>query len=260
MRKIFLVLVAVLLVTGAAFASDWNSSLNAELSAQNTGRSVATDGSVILQIWYTGSLDNNASVGVSSDTINLYTAGTAGSTVNTASTTYDTPGEIVDYINSLSGWKAEVGPDSYRDFSVSGAILAQNNASVGSNVDTAVSIYNDASTSLDVTAGVKADATSRIRLKTINQQEASNSDNITIAVYDGNTKIWQKYVTNAANIAPTAAAASTNTVIPVNDDKGLATTKGNSLCVVVTTDGVYDTDAVAKANDQLTITYDKLRD
>ena len=260
MRKILLVLVSVLLLAGIASASEWNSSFNAELSAQNTGRAVVTDSSVILQIWYTGPVEDNASVGVSADTVNLYSDGAAGSTVNTSSTSYDTPGEIVDYINGLDYWKAAVGPDSYRNFSVSGAIIASDNAYVGSTQTDAASIYNDASTSLDQTIGVAADATSRIRLKTISQQLASNSDNITIAVYDGNTKIWQKHVTPAVYNSTTASAASTNTVIPTNDDKGLASTKGNSLCVVVTTDGQWDTDAVAKANDQLTITYDKLRD
>ena len=259
MKKLFLVLVSILLLAGVAQAVDFDQAITGEFAAQNTGRSVVTDSSVLLRVWFDGGLDHNASVGVSADTIILYEDGASTYTVDTASTSYDTPGEIAGYINDQTGWHALVGPDAYDDYSCSAGLIASNNAYVGSNVASCASLWDDSSISTKWLVGVAKDDISQFRLKNINAEIASLSDNITIDVYDGNTRIWRKYITNAAYITTTAAAASTNTVIPTNDDKGLAATKGNSLCVVVDTDGAWDTDAVAKAADQLTITYDKLR-
>lgn len=260
MKKLLLVLVSVLLLTGVAYASEWTSSLNAELSAQNTGRAVVTASSVVLQVYYRGT-GQNPSFGVSGDSVVLYDDGAADVTVNTSTAATDTVEEIVSAINNDGDWVAVAGPDYYPGYAINGALIALNNSyTIGSNLASAGSFTADSSTTLDMTAGVQADPNARIRLKTISQQVASNLDNITIRVYDGDTLIWQKYIPNGSYISATGLSASPNTVIPCSSDKGLSTTKGNSLCVRVSTDGQFDTDATARAFDQVAITYDKLRD
>ena len=260
MKKLLLVLISVLFLAGQAFAAEYNQAATAELVAQWKGNSVTSDSSVIMDIWYTGT-GVNPLVGVSNNSSILLYAGVAVAyTVDLASTSYDTIGEAVDYIDGLTDWEAAVGKDAYRAIS-SKQCLAESAATVGIDEANAYTVALDTSVGNLFTCGVKANSRYTNRLKSITTQVSSAGDNITIYVYDKDTIVWQKYLTDAVYTTTTAAGNSTNTIVFVTAaEKGLSATKGNSLVVVADSDGVLDTNAVAKAQNVVSIIYDQLGD
>ena len=260
MRKILLVLVAVLLLANAAQAVEFSQIVTADFAAQNKGRSVTSDSSVLINVWYTGT-DENPAVGVSNNTaLLLYSdkiAGTA-TTVNTTSTSYDTVGELVDYINSVDGFNASVGNDAYRAMS-SAYMLGENLAAPGDREGSAYTVNLDCSTATFMSCGVLSSVGKTGRIKSFETSLASNSDNMTISIYEGDTAVYTKYVPAGAYNSTTAYGSSISSVKFTDDgSKGLAGTKNTPLCLVIDSDGALDTNAVAKAQNNITIIYDKL--
>jgi len=256
--------------------------ITAEFSALTTGRSVASGESVLLKIWYAGT-GANPSVGVSNSTINLYDDGATDDSVDTSAGLYNTVGEVVDYIEASGDWRAQLGPDAYRDLQIStigSGLMASSGAAKGGNVYTStseadsVNIYLNNHTLAKMTCGVKADSGASIRLKSIDAQYAlsnlsspgySGGLGATISVFDGNTEIYKKFIGRADFNTTNGNNSSVNTIVFAGD--GLSTTKNKSLCVVVSASVVAgDTyckalcsDSTSQLTNQIAITYDKLR-
>jgi hypothetical protein len=234
--KKFLVLIAVLsLIAGTAYAAAVDEGLARQVWAQSKGRSVVSDGSVLFRVWYTGS-STNPGVGVSSNVVlKLYSdvATPTATTINTGSTSYDTIGEVVDYINgSVTDFHAECGPDGYRAFATS-YLLAKNIATPGTNETTAASVYSDASTSKYLLCGVNPDSSKFSRIKSFTHRVAGTGA-VTVKVWDGDTTVWRQDILEASYISATANGTSPNTVTFTNTgDKGITGGLGNPLVVEV---------------------------
>ena len=264
--KKFLVLIAVLsLVAGTAFAADLNEGQTKQVYAQAKGRSVVSDGSVAFRVWYTGG--NSPQIGVSCDSVNLYENGVLSSV---SFATYPTIQQAVDYINSLSGWDAAVGPDLY-----GGAIMApvagripllMTTTTPGSTKQSPTNVYDDSSTRLRLFAGVEATDGKINRIKQITSKFGVANPAagiITVLVYDGDTIVWRKDVTATAYNTATDKNASPDTISFVNyTDKGIAGSMGKSLVAVVSTNTALATNymgtvAGKAADHNISILYDQ---
>ena len=269
MKKFLLVLIALSLTAGFAYAIDFDQAVTNAVSVQNVGRTVATDSSAIIKIWSTGGAANPG-LGVSSSTsIIVYSnvASQVGYTISTRDTATDTAGEIVDYINtnfsSDSSVKiyAEVGSDARRASSARSLVPADI-ISAGLNQADSTAIAN-AQTNGRISVGVEG-KTGRInRIKSVSVQlpngySATGADGITLSLYDGNTAVWSKYITGAVLRATSDDSNSANT-IKFNEEKGISVTKGNSIMA----EAVGDTSSAAVTATEKTLTraaivYDQL--
>jgi len=268
MKKLFLVLISLLLLTGVANSVEWTQAMTADYAAQNTGKSVATASSVLLRVYYRGT-GLNPSVGCSADSVVLYDDGAADLTTSTIAAATNTVAELVAAINADADWVAIAGPDSYGNYPIDGAVIASEagvttgqgiNTYVGSTLASARGIYLDSSTARGMTCGVEADQTAVIRLKDLDTRIdptlATTVGTITIDVYDGNTLIRRRVIGGGSYLG-TGAGTSASTIEFA--DRGLATTKGNSLCVVVSSSTVITSVEADWRLQNLSITYDKLR-
>ena len=266
MRKILSVLSILLLLAGVAQAVEMNQAVTSELTSQNKGRSRATDSSVIIKVWQGDAL-TNAGVGVSSGTVlKLYTDTRnvpTGITLLTSASDLDTVGEIVDYINtnfstdSSVEFYASVGPDGYRDMP-SHSLTAADISVPGITKANASTIATGNSRLMS--AGVEATDGVTPRIKSVSYQiPAYQASYVTLAVWDGNTRIWQRTTGMGAYNSNTADSASPNSVT-FPEAKGISATKGNSIVAVATTNANVDTDTVADAVNNIAIVYDQYRD
>lgn len=268
MKKILLAFLSFLLLAGVVQAAEMTQAINAEYTAQNTGRSRATDSSVVLKVWGTEGILSFPGLGVStSTTIIVYTnyATGAGVSIDTQDASFDTVGEVVDYINtnlasdSTIKMNASVGTDAYRDMPTT-SILRANIVAVGTSRDTAGTVAT--ANSRIMSAGVESNAGVTPRIKSISCQMpvsvGSGATGVTLSVYDGNTRIWRKYTGLSGLYTAGDVSNSANSV--VFPGKGLAATKGNSICAVATSDGNVLADTSSLAINNIAIIYDKLRD
>ena len=266
MKKLYLVLISILLLTGAAQAAEYTQAITAELSAQNVGRSRVTDASVILKVWNT-TLESPG-VGVSDSTsLILYTnrITPTGITIDSAAAALDTVGEVVDYINtnlstdSTVRFYASVGNDAYRDLSTTN-LLPANISVPGATKALASTVANASSRSLSVGVEDLGGMTPRLKSITSSLPLAATGD-ITISVYDGNTRVWRKYISNSAYNSATANSASANSVtFAEGNGKGLSVTKGNALCVEATTGVNVRAGTDDLAINSISIVYDQYKD
>ncbi len=189
MKKLLLVLISALLLAGVAQAAEMNQAISAELSAQSVGRSVATDSSVVLKVWAKDGVLSYPGIGVTSGTAIVvysnYVTG-VGYTINPSSSSYDTIGEIVDYINtsfatdSTVKINASIGKDA-RSGTTSKCIPAANIVTMGITKDTGAEITNAQSRLLS--AGVEAKDGVTPRLKSITAQiPAAQATGVLLAV------------------------------------------------------------------------------
>lgn len=261
MKKLFIV-VAILLLAGSVLVADANAAamdegMTRQVWAQTKARAITSDSSVLFRVWYTGN-EVNAAVGVSSDSVMLYEDVTTAdyTEVNTSNSSYDTVGEIVDYINSLSGWKAEAGPDGYRAFSVAGSIITADYEAAPRNEPSAVGIKLDTGTAKHILCGVDPETNKFSRLKEF-VSRVGGSGLVTIRIYDGDTNVWTRYVTDTNYNSSTAYGSSASTVtFTTAGDKGLSAGMGNNLVVDVARTTVGD--ATDKLPDcAMSIVYDK---
>lgn len=265
MRKTLLVFISILLLAGVAQAVEMNQAITSELTSQNKGRSRSTDSSVVLKVWQGDAL-TLAGVGVSNgSTILLYTnvRTPTAITLDTRDTSLDTVGEVVDYINtnfssdSSVEFYASVGSDAYRDMPSKSLTAADISVPGITKADASTVATGN---SRLMSAGVEATDGVTPRIKSISAQiPASGATYVQLAVYDGNTKVWQRTTGIGAYNSSTADSASPNSVI-LPEAKGISATKGNSIVAVATTNANVDTDTVAKAVNNIAIVYDQYRD
>ena len=253
MRKIFLVLVAILLIAGTAQAIEWQSAMVAESAALDKGKAITSDSSVIMRVWYTGTGASPA-VGVSAPTVLLYSDVTAATstTVNTTAT-YTTVGAMVDFINSNAGWHASVGDDAYRAMA-SRFLLRKDYASPGDREDNAYTVLLDTSTATFMSCGILASVQNVPRIFDYHTHLESLGSDMTIDIYEGDTSVYHRFIPNAQYIG-TGIGSSSNTV---SFTSGIAGTKNGHLCLVIDTSGTFDTNALAKSQNGINIIYDKL--
>lgn len=253
MRKIFLVLVAILLMTSTAQAIEWTQAMTAEYAAQDKGRAITSDSSVIMNVWYTGS-SSTAAVGVSGlTTMLLYSDVTAATSTTVSAGTYTTIGAMVDYINSLAGWHATVGNDAYRAM-VSNFMLRENYRAPGDREDNAYTVNLDCSTATFMSCGVLSSVGKSGRIFDYYTHLASATGNMTIDIYEGDTSVYHRFVPSALYIGVTTGS-SANTV---SFDGGLTGTKNAPLCLVIDSSAALDTDTPARSLNGINIIYDKL--
>jgi len=237
MRKLILaLLVLTVAMSGWAYAAELTQLQTAQLAALGKGRSVVSDGSVILKVWYTGS--DNGAVGVSNNsTLMLYSEyidGTA-TTIDTSSSSYDTVGEVVDYINnSVDDFSANVGPDGYRALGTTTLLPKSIDTSV--RLKTKFEVNDDCSTAGYLTCGVEASSpvTPRIRQFTDKFYITSNGY-ITKEIYEGDTRVYMNVVSRTNYISTGTTASDTTVTFTANGDTGgLSGTKNVPLVVKVT--------------------------
>jgi len=255
MRKIFLVLVAVLLIASTAQAVEWQQSMTAENAAQPKGRSIVTDSSVVMRVWYTGT-SASAAVGVSpGSVIMLYSDIGAGTSTAVSSVTYTTIGSAVDFINNQAGWHASVGNDAYRAMT-SVLMLRENWAAPGDRIDNAFTVDLDCSVARFLSCGVLQSVGKLGRIKEFNTHLESLNQDMTIDIYEGDTSVYHKNIVAANYQSSTALGSSQSTV--TFSGKGLTGTKNTPLCLVIGTAGTLDATAPARAQDNVSIIYDYL--
>jgi len=239
MRRIFIALAVLILavsIAGIASAAELTQLQTAQLEAVGQARSVVSDGSVIAKIWYTGT--GNGAVGVSNNSTLIlysdYTQDTAGYTINTASSTYDTVGELVDYINgSCTDFSANVGPDGYRALDTD--YLLSDDITKGPTSKAKKSIYLDSSTAGYLTCGVEAKTNITPRIRQYVGSMYAESGLITEQLYDGDTCVWRRDINRASWINASSTLASGNTVtFSSTGDNGVAGTKNTPFVLKVT--------------------------
>jgi len=270
MIKKLLVIIAVLgLIAGTAYAAALDDGLTREVWAQNTARSVTTDNSVFVKVWALSGGATNPGVGVSNSTTIIvyenYVTG-VGHTISSKSSSYDTVGEIVDFINtnlsSDSSVKihASVGRDARRSTSATTLVVADIIAA-SSDPDTTTAVVKG-QTGGRISVGVEGKANKINRIKSFNCQlpagySATGADGVTYTVYDGDDAIWKKYVTGAVSRATQDMSNSANSV-KFSEGKGVSVKTGNSLMVEAVSDtrnaAVTSTD---KTLTQISIEYDQ---
>lgn len=266
MIKKLLVIIAVLgLIAGTAYAADLNDGLTKQVWAQAKGRSVVSDGSVALRIWYVGS--GAGAVSVSANSIRLYHNGTE-TAVNYS--TYGTAEKVVEYIDGLGNWEALLGPDARPGtlfFGPTNITLASNAATAGTSKTNPSYVYQDSSTIGYLSAGIEPTDGKYNRIKSVTSKFATNPTNgiVSLLIYDGDTLVWRKDITATAGVGynlSTAKDCSPDTVSFVDKtDKGLAGSMGKSLIAVVsgstavTLDYPMTTDKLTDHN--ISIVYDQ---
>lgn len=262
MIKKLLVIIAVLsLLAGTAYAAALDDGLTREVWAQNKGHSVVTDSSAVIKIWALPGGAANPALGVSGSTaLIIYedvTSGT-GHSIDTGSSSYDTVGEVVDFINtnlsSDSSIKiyASVGADARRSMGTR-TLEAANYIAASSSKETSTAIAY-LSTAGKISAGVEGKTNKINRIKSFTCQNpggysATGADGITYTVYDGDTSVWSKYVTGAVLRTVNNTSNSANTVT-FPDAKGISASTGNSLMV----EAVNETDSAGTSTAERSLT------
>ena len=259
MKKLIIAIAILALFAGSAFAAALDDGMTRQVWAQSKGRAVVSDGSVVFRVWYAGSGAAPA-VGVSSDSVlMLYTDVTAATydSCDTSSASYNTIGEVVDYVNSLDGWHAEAGPDGYRAFDLGQNLLCANYAAAGANEPNANEVKLDTGTAKTIMCGVNPDASKVSRIKQI-YARGGGSGLVTMSVYDGDTAVWSRYVKDENWNSSTAFGSSADTVtFTTTGDKGISAGTGKNLVVSVSRATTLG-DALNKLNDtNISIVYDQ---
>lgn len=266
MKKLLAVIAVLSLIAGTAYAAALDDGLTREVWAQNKSRAVATDGSAAIKIWCLSGGAARPAIGVSSSTsLIIYENVTArtGHTIDTGSSSYDTVGEVVDFINtnlsSDSSVKiyASVGSDARRSSSTR-ILEAADHINAGTDQDSSTAIAY-LSTNYRLSAGVEGKANKYNRIKSFDAQlpDGGVTNGVTYTVYDGNTAVWTKYVPAENLRTVTAIMASPNTVaFPAT--KGISSTMGNSIMVEAVLDGgSSNTTAAEKSQTNISIVYDQ---
>ncbi len=183
------------------------------------------------------------------------TAATSTS-VDTSSTSYDTIGEVVDYINGVDDWHAEVGPDGYRAFATTALLLA-NYTAAGTMESNAVSVYNDSSTNKYLLCGVNPEAQKLSRIKKYTHRVAGTGA-VTVKVYSGDTVVWRQDILASSYTTATAVGASPNTVTFTDTgDKGISGSENNPLVVEVYRATTFGDTSAKTSEANISIVYDQ---
>lgn len=235
MKKIFAFIAVLALLAGTAYAADLNAGLTKQVWGQTKGRSVVSDGSVIMRVWYIGSA--SGTVDISPNSVNLYDNGVLTSV---SYLTYGNVQSAVDYINSLATWKAAVGPDSRpgQYFATSKTYLSTANTSAGTSKTNPTNVYMDSSYARQLSAGVEATDGVYNRIKSVTYKYATtNPGTVTLLIYDGDNLAWRKDTNTTPYNTAADKNASPDTITFVNyTDKGIAGGYGKSLVAVVSSD------------------------
>lgn len=205
MKKIFIALVALFLLSGVAFGANLNDASVAELVADPQGRAVIFDETQVVNIWYTGTA-RTVGVGVSNSTIinfvedGVYTGAAfegAYDSVDTNVATADTVAELVSIINSDTNgnWHASQGRDVTPN-TTTYFLVTQNFQAPGNNEAGSVKAVNDTSTSHIMLAGFAADGHATLRLKQL-EETAQGTGVHTIEVWDGSTSVYKRVYPSA---------------------------------------------------------------
>jgi len=262
MKKYLFLALSLCLVVSAvpAFAADYYSDAGAELQAQWKGNNNVVDTPCNVAVWYDGTYTDAAAIATSNTSIGIYSGAIVYAT---PSSSYATMGALVDYINSISGWHASI-VDSYRSHSTNDFLIKAVGA-VGRTYETAYEFPCDTSASIGIAAGARAQDGVVNRIKSLQCTLPVGSGNVTIRILDGNNVIWQKWVSGGASStgvwnSTTASASSANTIVfSTGPEKGLSSTKGNGLCVEVSSSTALSTDATALSITSISLVYDELR-
>ena len=235
MKKILVFMAVLALLAGTAYAADLNDGLTRQVWGQSKGRSVVSDGSVAMRVWYTGSA--NGAINVSTNSVNLYDDG-ALTAVDKG--TYGTAEIMVDYISSLATWEAALGPDAIPGTVIGGPtnLAVLTNAAAGTSKSSPSYVSLDSGSSRRLSAGIEGTEGKFNRIKSITSKYASAAPGtITVLVYDGDNLMWRKDVNTTPYNTATSKDASPDTVTFMNaTDKGIAGSLGKSLVAVVSTD------------------------
>ena len=264
MKKLLLVFAVLALFTGTAFAGLTDLQV-AELAADTKGHSVVSDDSVILKLWYTGDVTDGQSAGVSSNVVLLLYDESSSTSIATNDTSYDTLGELVDYINdSVTDWNATLGEDAYRSLS-SQFLSPLDKTDAPSASSTAVEVKLDCSSADFITCGVSAVDNTLNRIKSVTHSVAGTGP-ITARLYSGSTVtgdtvIWRKDIEATAYNDGATSGASPNTTnfAEITAGRGISHVRGQPLVLRVDRTTINATNNDAKtAEVNLSITYDQV--
>lgn len=271
MKKLFFLILALLIVVPFAQANELTVGQTAEVYEHPHGRSVVADKSELLTIWYTGS-SASSGFGVSGTTntgnlgILFYEAGAVNTTNRFNGSTYDevslynhktsestanTVQGVVDSINSdASGeFHAAIGRDATPGTATNHSLAADVILGISNREDDAIDnshvVFEDTSSSDTLRAGFRAQSGTVNRLKQVSHNLKSGAasaalatvETVTMKVWDQDEVVWIE-LWSSLNYA---TATATTIYFANYDAKGLCSHEGNNLTVVFERDTLMGT-------------------
>ena len=267
MKRLLLVFAVLALFNGTAFAGNLTDLQTAELAADAKGRSALSDNSVILKLWYVGDATDGQTAGVSSNTILMLYDESSSTSIDTLSPSYNTIGEVVDYINaSVTDWRAAIGNDAYRDMT-SSYLLGQDITAAPYTSNLAIEILLDCSSANFITCGISGLDNTLNRMKSITHRVAGTGS-ITARIFTGSaitgdTVIWRKDIGAAAyNTDSTGVEGQSPDTVNfaiITNGKGVSGNRGQPLVCRIDRTTINATNTAAKTDEvSLSITYDQI--